>query len=129
TTPFVYLPPGRWVDLYTGATVAGSRSFIRPTSLDQFPLYARAGAVIPFNLRTATGSWWGVDELAHPGRARFLVMDGAHVDLIGQPGDVQLFVPVPHRPARVTVGGKPVGWRWNAGPLPGAVVRLHGPVI
>src|SRR5262249_44411208 len=55
STPFVYLPVGRWVDLYTGATVAGSRSFNRPTPLDQFPLYARAGSVIPFNLRTVSG--------------------------------------------------------------------------
>ena len=55
TTPTVYLPPGSWVDLYTGATVkGGGASFTRATPLDQFPLYARAGAVVPFNLRTAT---------------------------------------------------------------------------
>jgi alpha-D-xyloside xylohydrolase len=129
TTPFVYLPPGRWVDLYAGASVAGSRSFNRPTSLDQFPLYARAGSVIPFNLRTATGSWWGVNELTHPGRAGFLVTNGARIDLTGQPRDVQLFVPAPRRPARVTLAGKPVAWTWNPGPLPGAVIRVHGPAI
>jgi alpha-D-xyloside xylohydrolase len=129
TTPFVYLPPGRWVDLYAGATVPGSRSFNRPTPLDQFPLYARSGSVIPFDLRTASGSWWGVDELAHPGRAGFLVTNGAKVDLTGQPRDVQLFVPAPRRPARVTLAGKQVAWTWNPGPLPGAVIRLHGPAI
>jgi hypothetical protein len=125
----VYLPPGRWVDLFTGTTVGGGRSFNRPTPLEQFPLYARAGSVVPFNLRTATGSWWGLDELTHPGRAGFLVTSGAHVDLTGQPADVQLFVPGPHKPAHVTVGGKLVAWTWNAGPLPGAVIRSHGPVI
>ncbi len=31
TTPFVYLPPGRWVDLYAGTTVGGGRSFNRRT--------------------------------------------------------------------------------------------------
>jgi len=129
TTPDVYLPPGRWVDLYTGATVRGGRSFTRPTPLDEFPLYVRAGAVIPFNLRTPTRSWWGINELTHPGRAGFLVTSGARVDLAGQPRDVQLFVPAPHRPVRVTLGGKPVSFTWNAGPLPGAVVRLHGPAI
>jgi alpha-D-xyloside xylohydrolase len=129
TTPFVYLPPGRWVDLYSGATVDGNRSFNRPTPLDQFPLYARAGSVIPFNLRTAYGSWWGVNELAHPGRAGFLVTNGARVDLTGQPRDVQLFVPAPRRPARVTLGGRPAAWTWNPGPLPGVVIRLHRPVI
>jgi alpha-D-xyloside xylohydrolase len=129
TTPFVYLPPGRWVDLYAGATVPGGRSFNRPTPLDQFPLYARAGSVIPFDLRTAAGSWWGIDELTHPGRAGFLVTNGARVELTGQPHDVQLFVPAPRRPARVTLAGKPVVWTWNPGPLPGAVIRLHGPAI
>jgi alpha-D-xyloside xylohydrolase len=129
TTPFVYLPPGRWVDLYTGLTVRGGRSFTRPTPLDQLPLYARAGAVIPFDLRTATSSWWGLNELSHPGRAGFLVTNGARVELTGQPRDVQLFVPAAGRPARVTLGGKPVTWTWNAGPLPGAVIRTHGPAI
>jgi alpha-D-xyloside xylohydrolase len=129
TTPFVYLPPGRWVDLYAGSTVAGGRSFNRPTPLDQFPLYARAGSVIPFNLRTVSGSWWGLNEQTHPGRAGFLVTNGARVDLKAQPRDVQLFVPASKRPARVTLGGKPVTWTWSPGPLPGAVIRLHGPAI
>jgi alpha-D-xyloside xylohydrolase len=129
TTPFVYLPPGRWVDLYTGVAVRGSRSLNRSTPLDQFPLYARAGAVIPFDLRTSSRPWWGLNELSHPGRAGFLVTNGARVDLTGQPRDVQLFVPAPRRPARVTLAGKPVTWMWNAGPLPGAVIRTHGPAI
>ncbi len=85
--------------------------------------------MIPFDLRTATASWWGVNELTHPGRAGFLVTNGARVSLTGQPKDVQLFVPAPHKPARVTLGGKPVAWTWTPGPLPGAVIRLRGPVI
>src|SRR5262249_42713663 len=45
TTPTVYLPPGSWVDLYTGTTIQGGRApFTRATPLSQFPLYARAGA-------------------------------------------------------------------------------------
>jgi alpha-D-xyloside xylohydrolase len=129
TTPSVYLPPGSWVDLYTGAPVKGGAAFTRSTPLLQFPLYARAGAVVPFNLRTASGSWWGVDELTHPGRAGFLATNGARLALTGQPHDVQIFVPAASRPARVTIGGRPVAWRWNIGPLPGVVVRLHGPSV
>jgi alpha-D-xyloside xylohydrolase len=130
TTPAVYLPGGRWVDLYSGATVAGGGpSFTRETPMSQFPLYARAGAVIPFNLRTSTGSWWGVDEQTHPGRAGFLATDGATLALSGQPRDVQIFVPAPSRPRAVTIGGRAVAWSWNAGPLPGVVIRLHGPVV
>ncbi|HZO97695.1 MAG TPA: TIM-barrel domain-containing protein [Gaiellaceae bacterium] len=128
TTPSVYLPAGRWVDLHTGAVVKGPAAFTRATPLDELPLYARAGAVVPFNLRTAD-SWWGADELTHPGRAGYLVAGGARLDLRGQPRDVQLWVPAAGRPARVTLGGRDVPWRWNAGPLPGVVVRVHGPAV
>ena len=128
TTPRVYLPAGLWVDLHTGKTVKGPIAFTRPTALDELPLYARAGAVIPFNLRTSD-SWWGVDELSHPGRAGYLVSDGSGLDLHGQPHDVQLWVPTSVRPATVTFGGRPVTWSWNPGPLPGVVIRVHGPIV
>lgn len=129
TTPRIYLPAGSWIDLSTGATVQGPSAFTRVTPLVTLPLYARAGAVIPFNLRTATSSWWGVDELTHPGRAGYLATAGAELDLRGQPHDVQIFVPASARPRAVTIGGKAVRWSWNPGPLPGAVIRVHGPAI
>jgi alpha-D-xyloside xylohydrolase len=128
-TPSVYLPAGTWVDLYTGASVRGGNSFTRATPLDQFPFYVRAGTVVPFNLRASFGSWWGVDELTHAGRAGFLATNGATLALRGQPANVQIFVPAARRPAHVTIGGEAVQWRWNSGPLPGVVVRLHGPVV
>ncbi len=129
TTPTVYLPPGSWVDLYSGTKVAGGRSFTRQTPLDQFPLYVRDRAVVPFNLRTVADSWWGVNELTHPGRAGFLATNDATIALSGQPRNVQLFVPAAHRPRRVTLAGEPVAWRWDPGPLPGVVIRLHGPAV
>jgi hypothetical protein len=107
--------------------VKGPAELTRPTPLTELPLYVRAGAVAPFNLRTAD-SWWGVDELSHPGRAGYLATDGATLDLRGQPRDVQLFVPASLRPRRVTLGGREVAWRWNDGP-PGVVIRLHGPTV
>lgn len=128
TTPSVYLPAGLWVDLNTGATVKGPITFIRSTPLGVLPLYARAGAVVPFDLRSAD-SWWGVDELTHPGRAGYLASNGSGVDLRRQPRDVQLWVPTPSRPARVTFGGKAVAWSWNDGPLRGVVIRVHGPTV
>ena len=87
-----------------------------------------AGAVVPFNLRTAS-SWWGVDEQTHPGRAGYLVGGDQQFVLRGQPHDVQLFVPAAGRPGRVTFAGHSVAWTWNAGPLPGVVIRLHGPTV
>ena len=52
TNARVYLPPGDWVDLGTGATLTGPISLTRPTPLDELPLYLRAGAAIPYNLRS-----------------------------------------------------------------------------
>jgi alpha-D-xyloside xylohydrolase len=130
TTPSVYLPPGKWVDLYAGTIMkGGGPAFTRPTPMDQFPLYVHLGAVIPFNLRTATGSWWGVDDLTHRGRAGFLATNDAQLDLTGQPARVQVFVPAVKPPVRVTIGGHAVPWSWNAGPMPGVVVRVRGPVV
>jgi len=42
---------------------------------------------------------------------------------------VQLFVPASNRPSRVTIAGHPVAFTWTSGPLPGAVLRVHGPVV
>jgi alpha-D-xyloside xylohydrolase len=128
TTSSIYLPPGSWIDLHTGRVVKGPSTFTRVTPLDQLPLFVRAGAVVPFDLRTAD-SWWGVNELSHPGRAGYLVTPGATVDLRDQPHDVQLWVPAASRPSSVTVGGKSVSFSWNAGAFPGVVVRVHGPVV
>jgi alpha-D-xyloside xylohydrolase len=128
TTPSVYLPPGRWVDLNSGGTVKGPRVFTRATPLDVLPLYARAGAVVPFDLRTED-SWWAVDELEHPGRAGYLVAGGSEIDLRHQPRDVQLWVPAPSRPARVTFAGRQVPFAWHPAPFPGVVLRLHGPTV
>ena len=128
--PSVYLPPGDWVDLYSGKMVAGGGpTFTRPTPLDQFPLYARAGAVIPFNLRTAADPWWSLNALSRPGHVGYLATNGALLELAGLPAHVQLFVPAPARPLRVLLAGRAVAWSWNAGPLPGVVIRLPGPRV
>jgi alpha-D-xyloside xylohydrolase len=129
TSPTVYLPAGEWVDLYAGETVAGGRTFTRETPMTEFPLYARAGAVIPFNLRTQDDPWWGLNEQSHRGRAGFLATDGAELDLHDQPAGVQIFVPASSRPRAVTIGGDDVDWSWHGGPMPGAVIRLEGPDV
>ena len=128
TTPSVYLPHGSWIDLYTGVLATGGQVFTRPTPLDQFPFYVRNGAVVPFNLRT-DDSWWGVDELTHPGRAGWLATNFARLDLRRAPHDVQIFVPAPDRPLHVLLGGREVPWSWHSGPMPGVVVRVHGPTV
>jgi alpha-D-xyloside xylohydrolase len=43
----VYLPEGEWVDYWTGTHITGGRTLIVDVPIDQVPLYARVGAVIP----------------------------------------------------------------------------------
>jgi len=76
TTPApVYLPAGSWLDLATGLVHrGGSAPFVRPTPLDEMPLYLRAGTAIPFAARTPA-IWskpWPTDALQLPGRAGFV---------------------------------------------------------
>ena len=74
TTPSVYLPRGRWIDLFAGTQVAGPSSFTRQTPLSEFPLYLRRGAAIRFDFRTPE-LWtkaWGVNDLGRTDRAGWL---------------------------------------------------------
>jgi len=43
----VYLPEGRWVDPWTGASYEGRQRIIVDAPLDRLPLFYRAGAIIP----------------------------------------------------------------------------------
>jgi alpha-glucosidase len=42
----VYLPPGEWFDLWTGARQAGGRTIRVRTALDSLPVFVRAGAIV-----------------------------------------------------------------------------------
>ena len=75
----VYLPAGRWIDLFSGKSVGGSRTVIRHNGADDFPLYVRAGSVVPFSFR-APRIWkadWGINDLLRPGRQGWLVAPAA----------------------------------------------------
>ncbi|HTQ11243.1 MAG TPA: TIM-barrel domain-containing protein, partial [Fimbriimonadaceae bacterium] len=43
----VYLPPGKWRNFFTGMPYEGGRTFLYPASLEDIPVFARAGAIIP----------------------------------------------------------------------------------
>jgi alpha-D-xyloside xylohydrolase len=47
TERVVYLPPGEWVDYWTGAEVAGGKVVVADAPLETIPVWARAGAVLP----------------------------------------------------------------------------------
>ena len=43
----VYLPPGQWLDLFTGKHYVGGRTFTAHYGVGDTPVFVRAGAVIP----------------------------------------------------------------------------------
>jgi hypothetical protein len=43
----MWIPPGTWINWYTGQAVTGPRVLEVSTPLDEIPLFARAGAIIP----------------------------------------------------------------------------------
>jgi alpha-D-xyloside xylohydrolase len=43
----VYLPPGEWIDYWTGTSQSGARVVAADAPIDRIPLWARAGAVLP----------------------------------------------------------------------------------
>ncbi len=49
----VWIPPGRWRHWFTGRTYEGPRMAYMPVPLDEIPLFAREGAIIPAMPRVA----------------------------------------------------------------------------
>jgi len=43
----VWIPPGRWVDYFTGATFTGPTTTIVSVPLDRMPVFVRAGGIVP----------------------------------------------------------------------------------
>ncbi|MEN3360884.1 MAG: alpha-D-xyloside xylohydrolase [Mycobacteriales bacterium] len=126
----VYLPAGNWIDLYTGQVLAGSRHITRLSTLDDFPLYLRAGSAIGFNGRTPDvwATPWGRNDLDRHDRAGWLYAPAAGrtdatspyggrlraeqrgnritLTLTGAPAETQLLVATPASPAAVRIDGR-----------------------
>ena len=49
----IYLPRGRWLDLWTGEPFEGGRRITRECGLDRIPVFVRHGSVLPVNLNRA----------------------------------------------------------------------------
>ncbi len=77
----VVLPPGGWVDYWTGELLQGPARFVETVPIQRVPLYVRAGAVVPLGPPGAStdaipaGTW----ELhAFAGPVRTTVVHGPH---------------------------------------------------
>lgn len=135
----VYLPAGRWIDLYTGAMVEGGQHLTRQSTLDDFPLYLRAGAAIGFNQRIPEvwSDEWGLNDLDRPNRSGWTYAPGTGLTLAtsptggallaasrhntirllvaGAPTETQVMVTVPGTPRQVLIDGRPIPQ--STGPL------------
>jgi alpha-D-xyloside xylohydrolase len=128
----VYLPKGQWIDLYTGAKLNGGQHIVRESTLDDFPLYLRAGAAIGFNQRI-DGVWaepWGLDDLDRQDRAGWTYAPGTgtttarnpfggklvghsgngkiNLTVTGAPAETQVMVAIQGTPRTVLIDGRPV---------------------
>jgi alpha-D-xyloside xylohydrolase len=140
----VYLPAGRWTDLYTGEVIEGGRHLVRDSTLDDFPLYLRAGAAIGFNQRF-DDVWarpWGLNDLDRRDRTGWmyapapgatvatspvggrLLAYGAgktsHLVVTGAPAETQLIVTSRETPRQVLIDGRAVPQ--STGPLSATTV-------
>jgi Glycosyl hydrolases family 31 len=74
-TSGVYLPKGRWVDLFSGSVFEGGKTITRSNGPYDFPLYLREGAAIPFDFREPV-VWsddWRTNDLLRADRQGWLV--------------------------------------------------------
>jgi alpha-D-xyloside xylohydrolase len=90
STSTVYLPDGRWIDLFSGATLAGGKVITRSNGPRDFPLYLREGSAIPDDFR-APAVWsaaWQPDDLLRAHRQGWLVAlaDGADIRSVSDRG-------------------------------------------
>ncbi|WP_370947621.1 glycoside hydrolase family 31 protein [Amycolatopsis sp. cg5] len=126
----VYLPPGQWIDLYAGKVVEGGRHVVRESTLDDFPLYLRAGSAVAFNFRSPElfEKAWGLNDLDRKDRAGWLVSPDASacvdspsggklttwrfgrtltMTVTGAPAETELLIPSVPAGARVLIDGRP----------------------
>ncbi len=43
----IWIPPGEWIEWQTGAQLAGPREYSRSYTIEEVPVFVRAGAIIP----------------------------------------------------------------------------------
>jgi alpha-D-xyloside xylohydrolase len=130
----LYLPPGEWVNYWSGERYPGGRNATVPAPLDQIPILVRAGSVLPFKPEAETHSleWTNPQLLSgslvwrvFPGSGEkqdsvFTLPDqtSAHFQYSGGQLSVdgvsslahvyEIILPAQSAPAAVSLGGQPV---------------------
>ncbi|KAJ3495739.1 hypothetical protein NLG97_g3178 [Lecanicillium saksenae] len=81
-----WLPPGTWVDFFTGVVYDGNRGMWLSRTLDKTPLLMRQGAIIPLDADLK-----GSNGAAHPQGFEIVVVVGAdgHFDILEEEDNAQ----------------------------------------
>lgn len=79
----VWLPPGDWYQFFTGERFQGGATYACHGTLDDIPVFARAGAIIPLGPRVG---WGGVDNPDELHLHIFIGGDG-RIDLFEDDGE------------------------------------------
>jgi alpha-glucosidase len=102
----LFLPPGEWVEWSSGARLLGPRVVERTFALDELPVYARAGAILPLQPRMERSGERPVDPLildvfpGDSGSARIYEDAG---DSLGYRAGAYTFTPVLERRTGATI--------------------------
>jgi len=71
----IYLPPGQWIDYFTGQTYPGEQLLRYKCPLDRIPVFVKAGSILPLQPEMAYSDERPLDTLIvqvyGPGRAEF----------------------------------------------------------
>ena len=62
-TRTVWIPPGTWIEWFTGTPLQGPAKFDRTFALDQIPVYVKAGAIVPSQPKMRNTAEKAVDPL------------------------------------------------------------------
>jgi alpha-glucosidase (family GH31 glycosyl hydrolase) len=139
----LYLPPGEWVNYWTGERYSGGGDVTLPAPLDQIPILVRSGAILPFKPESETASFrWSDPDLlqgslvwkAYPGKGEgsstFTLPDGTSATfetslsgmrITGASPTVRSYEVVTvmdTEPAGLQLNHQPLpqqGWRYDAG--------------
>jgi hypothetical protein len=73
----VWIPPGRWIDLFTGTVFTGSSTDTLSVPLNQMPVFVRQGGIVPEQPSSAgTGPPHALTALVYPGTTGSFVLYG-----------------------------------------------------
>lgn len=129
----VYLPAGRWADVWTGEVFEGGRHILAAAPLDRVPVFARSGAIVPLGRvmnhtgeKPQTLEWVDVYSLEPGTRC---------LDLYVDDGKTTAYQKGEHGRMRFELAASPdtldlnISWHWpgKVCALPVGAIRVTGP--